>query len=80
MSLLPVIIIMIAAFLILGWLTATGCLNLVRSAASREREEMQETMQGKIESVARDMVVTPTEQELAEYERFRAELTAAAGG
>ncbi len=80
MSLLPVIIVMIAAFLILGWLTATGCLNLVRSAASREREEMQETMQGKIESVARDMVVTPTEQELAEYQHFRTELTAAAGG
>src|SRR5258708_26269317 len=32
--LLPFVVIMIAAFLFLGWLTAAGCVNLVRSAAS----------------------------------------------
>jgi GTP-binding protein EngB required for normal cell division len=78
LSLLPVIIIMIAAFLFLGWLTATGCLTLVRSAAGHERDEMQERMRDKIGSVASEMVVAPTEQELAEYERFRTELRTAA--
>jgi len=79
MSLLPVIIIMIAAFLLLGWLTATGCLTLVRSAAGRERDEMQKRMRDEIGSITREMVVVPTEQELAEYESFRTELRAAAG-
>jgi hypothetical protein len=79
LSLLPVILIMIAAFLFLGWLTAIGCLTLVRSAAGHERDEMQERMRDKVGSVAREMVVAPTEQELAEYEFFRTELRAAAG-
>jgi GTP-binding protein EngB required for normal cell division len=79
MSLLPVIIIMIAAFLILGWLTATGCLTLVKSAAGRERDEMRKRMRDEIGSVTREMVVVPTEQELAEYESFRTELRAATG-
>jgi GTP-binding protein EngB required for normal cell division len=79
LSLLPWIVVMIAAFLLLGWLTAVGCLNLVRSAAERESEQARETMREKIGDVAREMVVAPAEQELAEYQRFRDELAVAAG-
>jgi GTP-binding protein EngB required for normal cell division len=78
-SLLPWIIIMLAAFLILGWLTAAGCMNLVRSAAARERETLLGAVRGKIETVAREMVLAPTEAELAEFHRFRGELMAAGG-
>jgi GTP-binding protein EngB required for normal cell division len=78
-SLLPWVLILFAAFLILGWLTATGCMNLVRGAAGRERELLLETMRAKIEAVAREMVLAPAGQELAEYQRFRSELRVAAG-
>lgn len=78
-SLLPWIVVMIAAFLILGWLIASGCMNIVRAAAEREREQVQQTMRTGIAAVARDMVVIPTEQELAEFGRFRTEYQVAAG-
>jgi hypothetical protein len=78
-SLLPWIVIMIAAFLLLGWLTAAGCMNLVRSAAGRERARAREAMRAGIEVVAREMVLGPVEQELAEYRRFLSELRIAAG-
>jgi GTP-binding protein EngB required for normal cell division len=79
LSLLPWIVVMIAAFLLLGWLTAAGCLNLVRASAEQERLSVQDTMRDKIENVAREMVVAPAERELAEYQRFRDELRVAAG-
>jgi GTP-binding protein EngB required for normal cell division len=79
-SLLPWILIMLAAFLILGWLTATGCMNLVRSAAERERQSLLDGMRGKVATVAREMVLAPADQELAEFQRFRGELMVAAGG
>ena len=79
LSLLPWIVVMIAAFLLLGWLTAAGCMNLVRNAAELESQEVQETMREKIQNVAREMVIEPAEQELAEYHRFRDELRVAAG-
>jgi GTP-binding protein EngB required for normal cell division len=78
-SLLPWIVIMIAAFLLLGWLTAAGCMNLVRSAAGRERARARAAMRDGIGVVARDMVLGPVEQELAEYRRFLSELRIAAG-
>jgi hypothetical protein len=78
-SLLPWIIIMIAAFLLLGWLTAAGCMNVVRSAAGRERARALEAMRARIGVVAREMVLSPVEQELAEYGRFLGELRIAAG-
>jgi GTP-binding protein EngB required for normal cell division len=69
-ALLPWAFILTVAFLLLGWLTAAGCLNLVRSGAARERERVQETMRAKIGVVAREMVLLPAEEELAEYRRF----------
>jgi GTP-binding protein EngB required for normal cell division len=79
-SLLPWIGVMIVAFLALGWLTASGCLNLVRSAAGRERQSVDAAMRAGVAATARDMVLTPAEHELYEYQRFRGELRVAAGG
>jgi hypothetical protein len=78
-SLLPWIIIMVAAFLLLGWLTAAGCMNLVRSAAGRERQGLLDAMRAEVATVAREMVLTPADRELAEFQRFRGELRTAAG-
>jgi hypothetical protein len=78
-SLLPWIVVMFAAFLLLGWLTAAGCINLARSAAVRERARALEAMRARIGVVAREMVLSPVEQELAEYQRFLSELRVAAG-
>jgi hypothetical protein len=78
-SLLPWIVVIIAAFLLLGWLTAAGCINLARSAAGRDRARALEAMRARIGVVAREMVLSPVEQELAEYRRFLSELRIAAG-
>jgi GTP-binding protein EngB required for normal cell division len=78
-SLLPWIGLMIVAILLLGWLTASGCMNLVRVAAEREQDRVAAAMRSRMAVVARDMVVMPIEQELFEYERFTEELRVAAG-
>jgi GTP-binding protein EngB required for normal cell division len=78
-SLLPWPAIMIAAFLFLGWMTAAGCLNLVRSGAARERAQVHEAMRARFGVLARDMVLVPAEEELAEYRRFRDEFRVVAG-
>jgi energy-coupling factor transporter ATP-binding protein EcfA2 len=78
-SLLPWIIVMIAAFLLLGWLTAAGCTNLVRAAAAREHSRLLDTMRGRISEVSREMVLAPAGRELAACARFSGELRIAAG-
>jgi GTP-binding protein EngB required for normal cell division len=78
-SLLPWIIVLIGAFLLLGWLTAAGSRNVVRAAAEQESERVQQAMRARIGKVAHEMVIIPVEQELAEYGRFRDELRVAAG-
>jgi len=78
---LPVwIAVMIAAFLLLGWLTASGCMTLVVHTADREREQAEQEMRAAIAGVARQMVLVPVEQELAIYAQFRKELAVAGGG
>jgi hypothetical protein len=78
-SLLPWIVVLLGAFLLLGWLTAAGSKNVVRAAAEQESERVQETMRARIGDVAREMVITPLDQELAEYQRFRHEFRIVAG-
>jgi hypothetical protein len=78
-SLLPWIFVLLGAFLLLGWLTAAGSKNVVRAAAEQESERVQEAMRARIGDVAREMVIIPLEQELAEYERFRHEFRVVAG-
>jgi uncharacterized integral membrane protein len=79
LSLLPLIVVLIAAMLVLGWLTSSACVNAVRTAAIRENEEVAESMQDGMAGVARELVVTPAQQELSELDRFRAELRVALG-
>ena len=78
-GMLPLIALVIAALLVLGWLTASACVNAVRNAAIREKEQVAEDMQGRMASVAQELVVTPALQELSELDRFRAELHVALG-
>ena len=78
-ALLPWIVVLLGSFLLLGWLTAAGSKNVVRAGAEQESERVQETMRARIGDVAHEMVITPLEQELAEYERFRHEFRIVAG-
>jgi GTP-binding protein EngB required for normal cell division len=79
LSLLPWIILMIAAFLVLGWLTASGAMNRVQIAAAEERERVEAEMRARMAVAAREMVALPVEQELQEFDLFRTELRVAAG-
>ncbi|HEX3488268.1 MAG TPA: GTPase [Streptosporangiaceae bacterium] len=78
-GLVPLIALLIAALLVLGWLTASSCVNAVRNAAIREKEEVAENMQARMASVAQELVVAPAQLELSELDRFRAELRVALG-
>jgi len=79
MMLLPWIAVMVAAILLLGWLTASGCMTLVVRTADQEREQAERQMRTGIAGVARQMVIVPVEQELSIYARFREELAIATG-
>jgi hypothetical protein len=68
--LLPWVAVMIAAILLLGWLTASGCMTLVTSAALREREHVDREMRSRMTAVAEQMVLLPIRQELSERARF----------
>jgi GTP-binding protein EngB required for normal cell division len=76
-ALIPWVAAMVVAFLLLGWLTATGSQNAVTLAFDREREQIASAMRAHIDAVARDLVVIPAGVELTEYARFCTELTAA---
>jgi GTP-binding protein EngB required for normal cell division len=78
-SLIPWLLVMAAAMLLLGFLTAAGCQNMVLVAADRERERAEGAMREKVAAVARDLVLVPAGREIAHYERFRRELTVAQG-
>jgi energy-coupling factor transporter ATP-binding protein EcfA2 len=76
-SLIPWLLIMAAAMLVLGYVTAVSCRNLAISAADREREAAEQAMRAHVAEVAHDLVLTATGREIAQYERFRRELTIA---
>jgi GTP-binding protein EngB required for normal cell division len=78
-SLIPWLVIMAAATLLLGFLTSAGCQNMVLLAADREREHAEQAMRERVATVARDLVIVPTGEEIGEYERFRQELAVAWG-
>src|SRR6201999_3250286 len=79
-ALIPWVAAMVVAFLLLGWLTATGSQNAVTLAFDREREQIAAAMRARIDAGARDLVVIPAGTELLEYARFCTELTAATRG
>jgi GTP-binding protein EngB required for normal cell division len=78
-SLIPLVAILIVAMLLLGWLTASVCVNAVRTAAIRENEQVAEDMQNRMAGVAHELVVAPAQLELSELDRFRAELRTTLG-
>jgi hypothetical protein len=78
-SLIPWLLLMAAAMLVLGYVTAVSCRNLAISAADRERETAEQAMHARVADVAHDLVLTATGREIAQYERFRSELAVTAG-
>jgi energy-coupling factor transporter ATP-binding protein EcfA2 len=79
LSLLPWVALLAAALLLLGWLTANGCMSLVVRQAGQEREQVEQRMNAAIAGVARQMVIAPVERELSELARFHDELAVARG-
>ena len=76
-GLLPWVALMVAAILLLGWLTANGCMALVIREADQEREQVQQRMRTAIGDVAQRFVLAPVERELSEFARFHDELAVA---
>jgi GTP-binding protein EngB required for normal cell division len=79
-GLLPWVALIVAAILLLGWLTANGCMAVVIREADEEREQAEQRMRAGIADVARQFVVVPVERELSEFARFHDELAVARGG
>jgi GTP-binding protein EngB required for normal cell division len=77
--LLPVAVLVVVMALLAGWLIAGQSEEAVHDAAGRERDELAEDIRHRMEGLARHLVIAPAEHELAELERFRAELEVAAG-
>jgi energy-coupling factor transporter ATP-binding protein EcfA2 len=73
-SLIPWLLVMVAAMLLLGWLTAAGCQNMVLLAADRERERAEQAMRTQVAWVASRLVLVPTGREIGDYEQFRQQL------
>ncbi len=79
-SLAPWLGVMVVALLLLGWLIASWCQNMVVLAADREREQAVHAVMVRIAAATSDLVLVPTGRELAEYERFRTEMAVARRG
>ena len=79
-SLAPWLGVMVLALLVLGWLIASWCQNMVVLAADREREQAVHDILSRVSAVASDLVLVPVGRELADYERFRTQLAAARDG
>lgn len=77
--LLPASVVMVAAGLLGGWLTARSCTRAVSAAAERETQLLLGDMRQRMNGVATDLVLVPAERELDELARFRAELRTAIG-
>jgi len=77
-SLIPWLLVMAAALLLLGFLTASGCRNMAVVEAEREREHAEQAMRARIAEATAATVLTPVGQEIAQYERFRKDLAVAA--
>jgi hypothetical protein len=78
-SLLPWVALIVAAILLLGWLTANGSMAVVIRETDEEREHAEQRMRAGIADVASQFVVVPVERELSEFARFHDELAVARG-
>jgi GTP-binding protein EngB required for normal cell division len=79
-SALPWIIALAIGALAIGAVTASVCMKVVVSTADRENVDVTAAMKKRVAGVAASMVITPTERELAELERYREEARIAARG
>jgi hypothetical protein len=77
---LPWIIALAAGALAIGAATASVCMKVVISTAERENTQVTAAMKEQVAAVAAEMVIAPSEQELAELERYREEARIAARG
>ncbi len=66
--------------LVLGWLTETIGLRVVRRRARREHARVAAAARQHIAEVVNSMVIDPAERELSELARYRDEVTIAMGG
>jgi GTP-binding protein EngB required for normal cell division len=78
-GLIPWLLVMAAALLLLGYLTAAGSRNVAVLAAERERQHAEQAMRDQVAVTTRDLVLAPVGQEITQYERYRKELAVAAG-
>lgn len=78
-SLIPWLLVMAAAMLVLGYVTALGFRNVAVAAADRERETARRSMRDRVDGVTHDLVLVATGSEISQYERFRKELAVASG-
>jgi len=79
-SLVPWLLIMVAAMLALGYVTEVSCRNLAAATADRDREAAEQAMRDQVAAVTHDLVLLATGREIDQYERYRKELAVAAGG
>jgi hypothetical protein len=75
-TLLPWVGALVAAILLLGWLTSAACENMVLLGADGQQARLLEFIRERITEVVQDKVLVPVEQELSEYSRFREALDA----
>ena len=76
---LPAALALVAVGLFGGWLAARLGTRAVSEAATRDSEQLIEDVRQRMIDIARGLVIDPAEQELAELQRFRAELNVAEG-
>jgi hypothetical protein len=63
-----------------GAAMASACVSLVRKQALAEKARIAADIAGRIEEIAKDLAVIPTQQELSEFERYREEFVIALTG
>lgn len=61
----------VAASLLVGWLTGVGCGNLVEVAAVQRREKIERTADASLREIVGERVIRPLEAELERFRSFR---------
>lgn len=70
---------LVAAALVVGWLTGVGCGNLVEVAAVQRREDVERGAESRVREITGLRVIQPMEAELERYRAFRAAYEVARG-
>ena len=70
---------LVAAALVVGWLTGVGCGNLVEVAAVQRREDVERSAEGRVREITGLRVIQPMETELERCRAFSAAYEVARG-